>query len=705
MSNLVIVAIPDENDRVWKISSEKVPHLTLLFLGEIDQVQNPNQIVDFVGHAANITLNRFHLMVDRRGELGDDKADVLFFKKDPYSYKAIRDFRAALLQDNNIKKAYDSATQFEGPWNPHLTLGYSATPAKPEDDDWGSFYSVDFNKISVWVDDYEGPEFLLKDYWDEYETLDAIPMDVAMSSMNSARVVSGMSALTHAETVSEKKWSEFKNSDYTDEQYAKACLLDRGQDAGTAKQRYSLPVREPDGTLNRAGCHAAAAVLSSAGGTGSARGNKLNATDEQINKAKNKLVALYKGPLEEDIPEGLGGGDSVKQAAERGVAFLEHYGVKGQRWGVRKDPRTGLTKGEIKREGIQRYLDPQGHALSTDVAKFGIGYLVPVVAPLTWPAQIRMVRGGARGVQKKALDSQEKRFAKNAMSPKNFVAIHNGAVDKMNRDLVPINAKYPKPNQDAKTQKKYDDEVLASMQGAYRESANSIGNRARTQHLDIEFKNDGLDFKIHAREGAPTPQPKRVRHAVEDDLENEEITVEITGKIKRDAAGHIVGFEFDDLKPVQNSMAQSVIETGTAFVLEHYGVKGMRWGVRRQGAVTTQTHIDTGLARRRTQVQAKGGESHPAHEDAINAAIQRRKLKKSGTAALSNKELRELASRIQLETQVSILTSSKGRRFVQQQIEQEGKEQFKKGAARAAPQVVRRVRRGAAAGAAAAALV
>jgi hypothetical protein len=68
--------------------------------------------------------------VDRRGELGADQADVLFFKKGRYDYKAIRDFRATLLQDNNIKTAYDSASQFEGPWHPHLTLGYPATPAK-----------------------------------------------------------------------------------------------------------------------------------------------------------------------------------------------------------------------------------------------------------------------------------------------------------------------------------------------------------------------------------------------------------------------------------------------------------------------------------------------------------------------------------------------------------------------------------------------
>src|SRR3954468_14531709 len=156
-SNLVIVAIPDENDRVWKVSSEKIPHLTLLFLGDVDAISNSDQITQFVEHAANTTLRRFYLPVDRRGELGEDKADVLFFKKGRYDYKAIRDFRVQLLKDNNIRTAYDSATQFEGPWNPHLTLGYPETPAKADDTDRDfGFYDVAFNKIAVWFGDFEG---------------------------------------------------------------------------------------------------------------------------------------------------------------------------------------------------------------------------------------------------------------------------------------------------------------------------------------------------------------------------------------------------------------------------------------------------------------------------------------------------------------------------------------------------------------------
>jgi hypothetical protein len=297
VSNLVIVAIPDENDRVWKVSSEKVPHLTILALGDPDQVPNLEKIIEFTEHAANTTLNRFYLPVDRRGELGDDPelgpADVLFFRKGRYDYKAIRDFRAQLLQDNNIRTAYDSAPQFDGPWQPHLTLGYKNRPAKPDDTDRDyGFYDVSFTKIAVWPDDYNGPEFLLKDFWDEWDALETVPMDVAMSALRRPHI-------------------------YAD--------------------------------------------------------------------------------------------DSMNELAHQGAAFLAHYGVKGMHWGVRKE-------NETKGQGLQKFIEPEGHKLGDDIAKTAIGVMLPIVAPLSWPAQIRLIRGGARGVQKKALDSQEKKFGTSTRS-------------------------------------------------------------------------------------------------------------------------------------------------------------------------------------------------------------------------------------------------------------------------------------------------
>jgi 2'-5' RNA ligase len=346
-SNLVIAAIPAKTDRVWEVSSEKIPHLTLLFLGDQVNAANLETIVQFVEHAANTTLSRFYLPVDRRGELGADKADVLFFKTGRYDYKAIRDFRATLLKNDAIKTAYNSATQFEGPWTPHLTLGYPATPAKPVPDLVGSsFYEVAFDTISVWTGDFEGPEFVLKDFWDEYDALESVPMDVAMSN-------------------------------------------------------------------------------------------------------------------------------------------IEHHVI---------------------------------------------------------------------------LDG--------------FVT------------------------------------------------------------------------------------------------------------------------EITDVNKIEKSLAQTV-ELGAKF-LAHYGIKGMHWGQRKQGAVTTQAHIDSGILRRQTKIQTTGGEAHPPTRDAITAAVNKQKLKKSGVAALSNQELRELQTRIQLETQVQLLTSSKGKKFVSKQLEEEGKQQFARGLRKNGPVAFKKARKTAA---------
>jgi 2'-5' RNA ligase len=167
VSNLVIAAIPRDDDLVWKVSSETVPHLTILFLGSAD---NPNKtkIAGFLAHAVStMAITRFGLDVDYRGELGDDKADVLFFQ-DHWELPRLRDFRSMLLKDNNIRSAYDSVEQFPE-WHPHLTLGYPESPAKKTDE---QIYWVQFDKIALWDDNYSGLELQLKsDY----------PMEVMMS--------------------------------------------------------------------------------------------------------------------------------------------------------------------------------------------------------------------------------------------------------------------------------------------------------------------------------------------------------------------------------------------------------------------------------------------------------------------------------------------------------------------------------------------
>lgn len=348
---------------------------------------------------------------------------------------------------------------------------------------------------------------------------------------------------------------------------------------------------------------------------------------------------------------------------------LSHHGVKGMHWGVRRQ--------EVGSGGHIRISDKTGRAtISRGIAASLIlpSVACPPLAPAAIAAAYINPRARAEitaaGKHNKMVKA-DKKFEKHAHSPENFAAIHNGARERISRDLDSLNKKYSGHDltKDPAAMARYNSEAVKKMQDAYRESANQLGNKTGTRHLDVEFHNDGLDFKIVAKEGMQTPTPERVTHAASD------FNVEVTGKIKRAESGHIIGFEFDDLR--EKGMTQSAI--GEQFVLSHFGVKGMHWGVRRAESVTTQTHIDTGLVKRKTKVVATGGHAHPAHEDAIKAEVQEQKLKKSGHAALSNKELRDLITRRQLEDQASAATSTKGRKFARKQLEIKGQQQVQKG--------------------------
>lgn len=160
-NSTVIVAIPSQDNYVWKVSSEKIPHLTLLYLGE--DVEDVDHIVEYVGHAADTMLSNFYLDVSHRGKLGPNDADVAFFEN--YNIKRLREFRNYLLSDTAIAQAFFSADQYPN-WTPHLTLGYPETPAHPihDEDGYPGLRVVSFDRIAVWTGDYEGIVIPLKRY-------------------------------------------------------------------------------------------------------------------------------------------------------------------------------------------------------------------------------------------------------------------------------------------------------------------------------------------------------------------------------------------------------------------------------------------------------------------------------------------------------------------------------------------------------------
>lgn len=94
-------------------------------------------------------------------------------------------------------------------------------------------------------------------------------------------------------------------------------------------------------------------------------------------------------------------------------------------------------------------------------------------------------------------------------------------------------------------------------------------------------------------------------------------------------------------------------------VLAHFGVKGMKWGVRR------------------SRSQLSGGQSHS--EDALKALASKKIASTQGTHALSNQDLQHLVKRMQLEKQFSELggvTQKKaGKKFVSNLLGNVGNQQ------------------------------
>jgi hypothetical protein len=74
--------------------------------------------------------------------------------------------------------------------------------------------------------------------------------------------------------------------------------------------------------------------------------------------------------------------------------------------------------------------------------------------------------------------------------------------------------------------------------------------------------------------------------------------------------------------------------------LEHHGVKGMKWGVRRSNPSGSSS-----------------SSSHPSSEDAKRAKASAAIAKTHGTHALSNQDLQHLVSRTDLEQRYSKLST------------------------------------------------
>ena len=657
MDNVVIVAIPDENDRVWKISSEKVPHLTMLFLGEEGNVANLDQIMLFVEHAANTSLKRFYLPVDRRGELGADQADVLFFKKGRYDFKAVRDFRSLLLKDPNVKTAYDSTKQFETPeavgdpgqpWIPHLTLGYPATPAKPiPDDQFGGIYSVEFNRIAVWTGDFEGPEFLLKDYGEEFDEV-AIPMDVAMSELQHYGVKGQKWGVRRRDNLfdrSQRKWD--KALDQEERSVApgtraikrnvlqRRARANRGesirlQDQITNEIREKVKVsskkelgnlrkdprfqninyRDEKGhpqfdtkkfrALEKEEARIWSAHLNKhVEGQQkfeikpSRSGNTWEMRAKQVKHAEDDEPVLLLRPIRDEEgflidvePIDIPEEKAMTQTIELGAEFISHYGTKGMKWGVRKQE---VGKGGHIR--ISNRTNVAGVSTASGAAIIGVALVVPGVGGLGSFLHPRVRREWKAASDHNKLVRQDKKWKKRIDKSKKGVEVHNTAADEINKKIGDFN-----------NDKRWKDATGKDIDLAKNPAKQKEYDDAATKELlNPAYANAAV--KVYGSKSPSERYTFEIKDAAKGELKMTDALAE-RRKAQLAGAKHAATDDDDLIEDIivpfkisrdanghilgfkledQEEDMAQTADLGVEF-LAHYGVKGMKWGVRRAAA-------------------------------------------------------------------------------------------------------------------------
>jgi hypothetical protein len=128
--------------------------------------------------------------------------------------------------------------------------------------------------------------------------------------------------------VSEKPWSAYTEADYSIQQWHNACLIHQHTGPPTSKAQCKLPVKTPNGTLNRNG------VIAAAGALAGAR-TPIQASTEEKNSAARALIRYYQQLNMKPTPKLLS--MTHFDLSE----FLVHYGIKGMRWGIRRSNPSG----------------------------------------------------------------------------------------------------------------------------------------------------------------------------------------------------------------------------------------------------------------------------------------------------------------------------------------------------------------------------
>lgn len=241
--------------------------------------------------------------------------------------------------------------------------------------------------------------------------------------------------------------------------------------------------------------------------------------------------------------------------------ILEHHGVKGMKWGVRKD---------------------NGHE--------------------------------GESARTSKIEKLDKKFSGNRGRTNAYYKSWSVAAKQMNSvDVVRINNKSEYKGQDFRRNSPLRQKYYAEMQKAFMDNlekaVGDLGTNASgtKKYTIVENPNGSWDVTTV-------------------DVKHDDSSFNVA--VRYDETGHIVGVTIAD-----GAMTQS--DDILSSVLSHHGVKGMRWGTRKGSSETTH---------------------EGASSDHIVAEQHKATVRSSGVKALSNSELQQLVTRMNLEKQHRDLT-------------------------------------------------